>query len=31
MTRSFAHSFTVSFGWTRFTVSGYFGVEGRGA
>ncbi len=31
MTRSAAHSFTIPFGWTRFTVSGFFGVAKRGA
>ncbi len=31
MTRSYAHSFTASSGWTRFTVSGHFGMEKRGA
>ncbi len=31
MTRSHTHSFTFSFGWTRFTVSGCFGVGKRGA
>ena len=31
MTRSDAHSFTFTFGWTRFSVSGYFGMEKRGA
>lgn len=31
MTRSHIHSFTFSFGWTRFTVSGCFGVGKRGA
>ncbi len=27
MSRLNAHSFMFSFGWTRFSVSGYFGVE----
>jgi len=27
MTLSAAHSFTFTFGWTRFNVSGLFGVE----
>lgn len=31
MTRSNAHSFTFTFGWTRFILSGYFGMEKRGA
>ena len=31
MIRSNAHSFTFTFGWTRFTVSGCFGVFKRGA
>ena len=31
MTLSHAHSFTFTFGWTRFTVSGYFGMFKRGA
>ena len=31
MTFPHAHSFTFTFGWTRFTVSGYFGVDRRGA
>lgn len=31
MIRSNAHSFTFTYGWTRFTVSGYVGVEKRGA
>ena len=31
MTHSNAHSFTFTRGWTRFTVSGYFGVEKCGA
>ena len=31
MVPSAAHSFTVPFGWTRFTVSGHFGVLQRGA
>ena len=31
MTRSDAHSFIFTFGWTRFSVSGYFGMEKRGA
>ena len=31
MTRSDAHSFTFTFGWTRFSVSGHFGMEKRGA
>ena len=31
MTLSHAHSFTFTYGWTRFSVSGYFGVGKRGA
>lgn len=31
MTLSHVHSFTFAYGWTRFTVSGYFGVFKRGA
>lgn len=31
MTLSAARSLTASFGWTRFTVSGYFGMEKCGA
>ena len=31
MTLSNVHNFTFTFGWTRFHVSGYFGVERRGA
>lgn len=31
MTHSAAHSFTFTFGWTRFNVSGYFGMGKRGA
>ncbi len=31
MTRSAAHSFTFTSRWTRFNVSGNFGVEKRGA
>lgn len=31
MTLSHAHSFSFTLGWTRFNVSGYFGVEERGA
>ena len=31
MTHTNAHSFTFTFGWTRFSVSGYFGMEKRGA
>lgn len=31
MTPPYAHSFTFSFGWTRFSVSGYFGMLKRGA
>lgn len=31
MTLSYAHSFTIPFGWTRFSVSGCFGVGKRGA
>ena len=31
MIRSNAHSFTFTRGWTRFTVSGHFGMEKRGA
>ncbi len=31
MIRSGAHSFTFSYAWTRFTVSGCFGMEKRGA
>lgn len=31
MIRSNAHSFTFTCGWTRFTVSGCFGVFKRGA
>lgn len=31
MTLSHTHSFTFTYGWTRFTVSGYFDVEKRGA
>ena len=31
MAPSNAHSFTFTFGWTRFNVSGYFGVFKRGA
>ena len=31
MTLSCTHSFTFTFGWTRFSESGYFGVERRGA
>ena len=30
MTHSNAHSFTFTFGWTRFILSGYFGMEKRG-
>jgi hypothetical protein len=30
MTLSAARSLTASFGWTRFTVSGHFGVFQRG-
>ena len=31
MTLSHVHSFPFSFGWTRFTGFGYFGVERRTA
>ena len=31
MALSAAHSFTASFGWTRFILSGCFGMERRGA
>ena len=31
MTHPNAHSFTFAYGWTRFSVSGYFGMEKRGA
>lgn len=31
MTRSDAHSFTFTYGWTRFILSGCFGMEKRGA
>ena len=31
MTHLNAHSFTFTFGWTRFSVSGCFGMEKRGA
>ena len=31
MAPSNAHSFTLSCGWTRFSVSGYFGMCKRGA
>lgn len=31
MTCLTVHSFTFTFGWTRFTVSGYFGMEKCGA
>ncbi len=31
MALSHTHSFTFTYGWTRFNVSGYFGVEKRGA
>lgn len=31
MTRSYAHSFTFTFGWTRFSGFGCFGVFKRGA
>lgn len=31
MTPSNAHSFTFTFGWTRFSVPGCFGVGKRGA
>lgn len=31
MTLLTVHSFTAAFGWTRFSVSGYFGVEKNAA
>ena len=31
MTLSHVHSFTFTYGWARFTESGCFGVEERGA
>ena len=31
MLLSHVHSFTFTFGWTRFNVSGHFGMERRGA
>ena len=31
MTLSCAHSFTFTYGWTRFSGFGYFGMEKRGA
>ena len=30
MTLSHTHSFNFTYGWTRFTVSGWFGVGKRG-